>query len=90
MGNLVPRKLTDIDFTSPNTTKKRLGALVCGNDDETTSNPGDLSPAEKRYIVSPLNKCDPKAAILRGLPDYLKQFTGNRKTATQTVNRLTR
>ena len=82
--NLVPKKREDIDFTSPNTRMKRLGALVRGRDDATTSNPGDSSPAEKRNIVSPssddlnvfffnnLGKCDPKVAILRLLPDYLK------------------
>ena len=80
--NLVPRKLADIDFTSSNTKKKRLGSLVCGGDYETASNPGDSSPAEKRNIVSPStdDKCDPKAAILRVLPHYLKQFTVNKNS----------
>ena len=98
--NLVPKKLADFDFTSPNTKKKRLSALVCGSDDATTSNPGDSSPAEKRNIVSPpsddlnvffsnLNKCNPKAAILRVLPAYLKQFTDNKKILLKplTINR---
>ena len=44
----MPKRLADIDFTSPNTKKKCLGALACGSDDATTSN-----PAEKRNIVSP-------------------------------------
>ena len=64
--------------------------LVHGSDDATRSSPGESSPFVKRNIVSPssddlnvlfsnVNKCDPKATILRLFPDYFKQFTGNKK-----------